>query len=69
MERFEYKYFSSQFFPHRVLQQVEAYEREGWAVYSLNQAYSYFLGCGGSGGLEAIMRRPVVRESATDDNV
>ncbi len=68
MERFEYKYISNAFSARQVLQQVEAYEREGWTVYSLESTHFFILGSGGSAGLQAIMRRPVVRESVTDHN-
>ena len=66
MNTFEYKYISNIFSPRKVLQQVEMHEKEGWSLYTLDAMQFFIFGSGGTAGVQAVIRRPLVRETKTD---
>ncbi len=67
MDRFEYKNIENAFSARKVLRQVEAYEREGWSLHSLESTHFFVFGSGGTAGLRAIMRRPLSRDVEAED--
>lgn len=58
MDCYKYKNIHS-LFPDKVLRQVEAHEQMGWSLYFLQSSQIFWLGCGGGGGLHAVMRRKI----------
>ena len=69
MEQYDYKHIVSIFNPEKTLRQVEKHERDGWTLYFLQSTLGIFFGCGGTGGMTAVMRRSRVRDTnATDES-
>jgi hypothetical protein len=63
MDGFQYKYIGNAFSPREVLKKVEEHERDGWSLYSLDPTLFLILGSGGTSGMQAVMRRPLVRDA------
>jgi hypothetical protein len=63
VNEFEYKYIGSAFSARKVLREVEAFERDGWSLYSLDPTVLLVFGSGGTTGMQAVMRRPLRRDT------
>jgi hypothetical protein len=57
VDRYEYKCIEADFSADKVLRQVEAHEQDGWTLYSLQPKLMILMGCGGTFGMRAVMRR------------
>ncbi len=68
MDTFEYKYIGNAFSPRKVLKQIEEHERAGWSLYSLDPALFFIFGSGGTSGMQAVMRRPLGRDTKSRDS-
>ncbi len=56
MDCYKYKQFQS-LSADKVLRQIEAHEQMGWSLYLLQPIHFFIFATGGSGGLQAVMRR------------